>query len=219
MTEREKGRLITLEGGEGAGKSVQAKRLEEHHAFARPGDWPPVSVRRACMRSRRSSVSHGPPRALASARDGRRRGREDRLPPIPATFAHGLRDRAGSSARRWPAYMHKSRSLDIAALALDPPQSPSANPYACTARKPIIVNDEPLLVHRRNAATVLPPARQIRIADIAPGLSLARRNNVDPLPRMIAKANLPLRPEGILTHGSQIPHGAPGEPLADHDFT
>ena len=29
MTERARGRFITLEGGEGAGKSVQAKRLEE----------------------------------------------------------------------------------------------------------------------------------------------------------------------------------------------
>jgi dTMP kinase len=32
MTAREKGRFITLEGGEGAGKSVQAKRLEERLA-------------------------------------------------------------------------------------------------------------------------------------------------------------------------------------------
>ena len=29
MTGRARGRFITLEGGEGAGKSVQAKRLEE----------------------------------------------------------------------------------------------------------------------------------------------------------------------------------------------
>jgi dTMP kinase len=32
MTERARGRFITLEGGEGAGKSVQAKRLEERLA-------------------------------------------------------------------------------------------------------------------------------------------------------------------------------------------
>ncbi|HEX9169463.1 MAG TPA: dTMP kinase, partial [Roseiarcus sp.] len=32
MTRREKGRFITLEGGEGAGKSVQAKRLQERLA-------------------------------------------------------------------------------------------------------------------------------------------------------------------------------------------
>jgi dTMP kinase len=30
MTERARGRFVTLEGGEGAGKSVQAERLEEH---------------------------------------------------------------------------------------------------------------------------------------------------------------------------------------------
>src|SRR6204780_4831997 len=32
MTMQARGRLITLEGGEGVGKSVQAKRLEDHLA-------------------------------------------------------------------------------------------------------------------------------------------------------------------------------------------
>ena len=36
VTGQAKGRFITLEGGEGAGKSVQAKRLEERLAGARP---------------------------------------------------------------------------------------------------------------------------------------------------------------------------------------